>query len=66
MMRFVRLITPRLENVLRFCAYPLTTAACEGINSRIAAIQHRAAGYRNFERLRQAIFFYCGKLDLYP
>jgi len=50
----------------RATKYPLPTATCEGVNSRIAAIQHRAAAYRNFARLRQAIFFYCGRLNLYP
>ena len=66
MVRFVRLLMPRIEGVLRYCQHRLTTAACEGINSRITSIQHRAAGYRNFDRLRQAILFYCGQLDLYP
>lgn len=66
MVRLVKWLTPRIESVIRFCEHSLTTATCEGINSRIAAIQHRAAGYRNFHRLRQAIFFFCGKLNLYP
>jgi transposase len=59
-------IKTRLDAVVRFCRHPITTAACEGINSRISAIQHRAAGFRNFQRLRQAILFYQGQLDLYP
>jgi len=45
----VRLLILRIESVLRYCQPRLTTAACEGINSRITSIQHRAAGYRNFQ-----------------
>lgn len=66
MKRLTRMLRTKIEGVLRYYMHPLTTAACEGINSRIAAIQHRAAGYRNYDRLRQAILFFCGKLNLYP
>ncbi|QNN21852.1 ISL3 family transposase [Planctomycetales bacterium ZRK34] len=65
MKRLVRMLRRRIDGVLRYYEHPLTTAGCEG-NSRIAAIQHCAAGYRNFQRLRQAILFYCGQLDLHP
>jgi len=66
MMRVARTLKKRLAGVVRFCRHRLTTAACEGLNSRISAIQHRAAGFRRFDRLRQAILFYHGQLELYP
>lgn len=63
---FARLLKQKLSKVIRFCEYPITTAGSEGINSQISAAQHRAAGYRNFRRLRMAILFFCGGLELYP
>ena len=66
MVRLARNLSQRIDGILRYAEHPLTTAACEGLNSRIAAIQHRAHGYRNFQRLRIAILFYCGQLKLHP
>lgn len=43
-----------------------TNAIAESINSRIQKLKARACGYRNRTRFRNAIYFYCGKLDLYP
>lgn len=66
MIRLAHSIQRHLEGVIRYCQHRITTAGCEGINSRIGALQHRAAGYRNFHRLRRAILFYQGQLELYP
>ncbi len=41
-------------------------ALSEGINSKIQAIKQMARGYPNREHFRAAIFFHCGKLDMYP
>jgi len=38
----------------------------ESMNSRIQRIKRRACGFRNRERFRNAIYFHCGGLDLYP
>ena len=38
----------------------------KGINSKIALIEKMAFGYRNKERLKTAIYFHCGNLELYP
>jgi len=38
----------------------------EGLNSKIMAIKRKACGYRNRERFKIAIYFFCGGLDLYP
>ncbi len=55
-----------LENILTYCQHPITNAVAEGINSKIMTIKRKAAGFRSFESFRNAIYFYCGGLDLYP
>jgi len=62
------------EGGLSFCrrsrlsvvAFRRTNAIAESVNSRVQKIEARACGYRNRERFRNAIYFHCGKLDLYP
>jgi hypothetical protein len=43
-----------------------TNGVAEGINSEIQSIKRRVGGIRNPENFRDAIFFYCGGLDLPP
>ncbi|MHB8361974.1 MAG: hypothetical protein ACYDAO_08810 [Thermoplasmataceae archaeon] len=38
----------------------------KGINSKIALVEKMAYGYRNKERLKTAIYFRSGNLQLYP
>jgi hypothetical protein len=38
----------------------------EGLNSKIHSIESNARGFRSFQNYRTRIFFFCGKLDLYP
>jgi len=38
----------------------------ESMNSRIQRIKRQACGFRNRERFRNAIYFHCGGLDMYP
>lgn len=54
------------HNILTYCKLRVTNAVAEGLNSKIMAIKRRACGYRNKEHFKIAIYFYCGKLDLYP
>ena len=56
----------RLENFLTYCTHQITNAVAEGLNSKITAIKHMAAGYRNKENSTTAIYFFCGNLDLCP
>jgi len=44
----------------------VTNACTEGLNSKIEKIKRDAFGFRSKERLRTAILFHCGGLDLYP
>ena len=66
MQRLAKNLTEKLEGIIRYVDHPITTAGCESINAKIADAQHRAKGYRNVNRLRTAILFFCGKLQFYP
>jgi transposase len=60
------LLKRHLHNILTYCKLRVTNAVAEGLNSKIMAIKRRACGYRNKEHFKIAIYFFCGKLDLYP
>lgn len=66
LVRLARVLESKLEQIVNYCRHPITTAGCEGLNSRITGVKVRAAGFRNIERFKTAILFYCGKLNLYP
>jgi len=38
----------------------------EGLNSRIMSIKRKACVYRNRENFKTAIYFFRGRLNLYP
>lgn len=64
--KVAKMIKERLANVVSYCTHEITNAVAEGINSKIMAIKRRVGGYRNIENFKTAIFFYCGRLKLYP
>jgi transposase len=66
MKKVARMIKERLANVVSYCTHGITNAVAEGINSKIMSIKRRVGGYRNIENFKTAIFFHCGRLDLYP
>jgi len=55
-----------LTNIMTYFKHRITNATAEGINSKIQTVKLMACGYRNREHYRQAIYFHCGGLDLYP
>jgi transposase len=61
-----RMIRNHIKGIINYCRVPITNAAVEGLNSRIAAIKQRACGFRNMENFKMAIYFFCGGLNLYP
>ena len=61
-----RMIKRQLRHVMTYFWHPITSATCESINSKVQAIKRKARGFRNLDRFKTAIFFHCGKLDLYP
>lgn len=44
----------------------ITNACTEGLNSKIEKVKRDAFGFRNKNRMRIAILFHCGGLDMYP
>ena len=61
-----RTLKRHLPGLLAYCKHRITNAVAEGMNSKIQLIKANARGFRNFEKYRVAILFYCGRLDIYP
>jgi transposase len=64
--KVAKLIHSHLANVLSYFKHRITNAVAEGLNSKIATIQKRAYGFRNFENFQVAVYFHCGGLGLWP
>lgn len=60
------MIRGKLWGIVNACYHRVTNAQAESINSKIKMIKAKARGFRNSERFKRAIMFYCGGLDLYP
>jgi transposase len=54
------------DNIKTFFKHRITNAGAESVNEKIQTVKRRARGFRNRERFRNAIYFHCGGLDLYP
>lgn len=66
MRKAARTIRDNLWGILNAIVLNVTNAATESVNSKIQWIKKNACGFRNRERFRNAIYFHCGGLDLYP
>jgi transposase len=66
MIEKAKLLARHLPNILTYFTHRITNAVAEGLNSKIAAVQKRACGFRNRDNFKIAIYFHCGGLDLYP
>ena len=64
--KVAKMVKSHLHNILTYYTHGITNAVSEGLNSAIQTIKKRAAGYRNVENFKTAIYFHCGGLDLYP
>jgi transposase len=64
--RLAKTLKGRLSILLNWCRCPITNAITEGLNSKIQWIKYMARGFGSRDGFRRAIFFHCGKLDLYP
>ena len=56
----------RTTGILIAVVKGITNARAESINAKIQWLKYTARGFRNRERLRNAIYFHLGGLDLYP
>jgi len=66
MKKVARMIKSRLTQVVSYCEHQITNAVAEGLNSKIMSIKRRAAGFRNKDNFKTAIFFHCGGLEMRP
>lgn len=64
--RVAKTIKRQLWGVLNAIVLGLHNGHAESMNSRIQRLKHRACGFRNRERFRNAIYFHLGGLKLYP
>jgi transposase len=66
MRRVARMVKNHLWGILNAIVLRVTNAGAESVNAKIQWLKDTACGFRNRERFRNAIYFHCGKLDLYP
>jgi len=66
MKRVARMIKSHWENIKTYFKHHITNAGAEAMNAKIQAVKYMSRGFRNRERFRNAIYFHCGGLDLYP
>jgi transposase len=66
MRRVARMVKNHLWGILNAIVLRVTNAGAESVNAKIQWIKDAACGFRNRERFRNAIYFHCGNLDLYP
>ena len=61
-----RMIRDHLQGIINAVLSRTTNALAESVNAKIQRIKRLACGFRNRERFRNAIYFHCGGLNLYP
>ena len=66
MKKVAKTLKAHLKNLLTYFKCPITNAMSESVNSKIQWIKYMARGFRSREGFRNAIYFHCGGLDLYP
>jgi transposase len=66
MKKVARTIRDHLWGIVNAIVLRVTNAAAESQNAKIQWIKKQACGFRNRESFRNAIYFHCGGLDLYP
>ena len=66
MARVARMVKEHLWGILNAIVLRVTNAGAESLNAKVQWIKDTACGFRSRERFRNAIYFHCGKLDLYP
>jgi len=64
--KVARMIKTHLEGILNAIVHRVTNAGAESMNARIQELKRRACGYRNTERMKNAIYFHFGGLDMSP
>lgn len=60
------MVKNHLYGIINAITHRATNAIAESINAKIQKLKSTACGFRNRDRLRRAIMFHLGGLDLYP
>jgi transposase len=60
------MLKSRVQNVVSYCTHKITNGVAEGLNSKIMTIKRKCCGFRNPDNFKNAIYFHCGGLELYP
>lgn len=66
MKRVARMIKNHIQGIVVAMVQRVSNAKAEGTNAVVQWIKYTARGFRNRERFRNAIYFHCGNLSLYP
>ena len=66
MRKVAAMILRHSTNIRTYFTHRITHAGAEGMDAKIQAAKRRVCGFRNRRRVRTAIYFHCGGLDLYP
>jgi transposase len=61
-----RMLRKHWGGLRNYFVHRITNAGAEAMNAKIQQVKARSRGFRNRERFRNAIYFHCGGLDLYP
>ena len=59
-------VQKNLWGILNAVVLNASNGPAESMNARIQRVKRQACGFRNRDRFRNAIYFHCGGLDLYP
>lgn len=66
MKKVAKRLRTHLNRILTYVKFKVTNARAEGVNNKIQSLKKKAYGYRNTQRLINAIYFHCADLQLYP
>lgn len=66
MKKVAKTVKEHLWGIINAIILKVSNGPAESINSRIKTVKIRSRGFRNVDRLTNAIYFYLGGLDLYP
>ncbi|MFN0206621.1 MAG: ISL3 family transposase [Planctomycetota bacterium] len=64
--RAATMVKNHLWGILNAITLRANNATAESLNAKIQWIKKMACGFRNSQRFINAIYFHCGKLDMYP
>ena len=66
MKKVAKTVKEHLWGIINAILLKVSNGPAESINSRIKTVKIRSRGFRNVDRLINAVYFYLGGLDLYP